>query len=220
MTIRSATYIGTVALLSQLLLAHGCGSNNPSTIAAAGTSGTAGAAAGTPAGGTTGAAGAVAGTPSAGTTGAAGAPNTTPAGGTGGAASAPNTTPAGGTAAITTATSSGGSTGASTGAFDPLCSTLLTAAGAIPTKAGVCTATDSQLLLQDLRAQEHRLQVGNLLGRSLPGAVRLLVPHGYRLLLLQDTVSHRSVLSYYCAASQPTLLGRRLRALQRQWWLQ
>jgi hypothetical protein len=145
MTIRSATYIGTVALLSQLLLAHGCGSNNPSTIAAAGTSGTAGAAAGTPAGGTTGAAGAVAGTPSAGTTGAAGAPNTTPAGGTGGAASAPNTTPAGGTAAITTATSSGGSTGASTGAFDPLCSTLLTAAGAIPTKAGVCTATDSQL---------------------------------------------------------------------------
>jgi len=65
MTIRSATYIGTVALLSQLLLAHGCGSNNPSTIAAAGTSGTAGAAAGTPAGGTTGAAGAVAGTPSA-----------------------------------------------------------------------------------------------------------------------------------------------------------
>jgi len=35
-------------------------------------------------------------------------------------------------------------------------------------------------LLQDLRAQEHRLQVGNLLGRSLPGAVRLLVPHGYR----------------------------------------
>jgi hypothetical protein len=38
--------------------------------------------------------------------------------------------------------------------------------------------------------------------------------------LLQDTVSHRSVLSYYCAASQPTLLGGRLRALQRQWWLQ
>ena len=65
MTIRSATYIGTVALLSQLLLAHGCGSNNPSTIAAAGTTGTAGAAAGTPSAGTTGVAGAMAGTPSA-----------------------------------------------------------------------------------------------------------------------------------------------------------
>jgi len=159
MTIRSATYIGTVALLSQLLLAHGCGSNNPSTIAAAGTTGTADATAGTPSAGTTGVAGATAGTPSAGTTGAAGAlattpaggsggaagaPNTTPTGGTGGAASAPATTSAGGTAAITTATSGGGSTG-STGAFDPLCSTLLTAAGSIPAKAVVCTDADPQL---------------------------------------------------------------------------
>jgi len=147
-----------VALLSQLLLAHGCGSNNPSSIAAAGTTGTAG----TPTAGTTGAAGAMAGTPSAGTTGAAGAPDTTPAGGTGGAAGASDTTPAGGTggaagapdttpaggttaAAGATGTSGGGTTSTSTGAFDPLCSTLLTAAGALPTKAGVCTDADPQL---------------------------------------------------------------------------
>jgi hypothetical protein len=156
MTIRSATYIGTVALLSQLLLAHGCGSNNPSTIGGAGTTGTAG----TPTAGTTGAAGAMAGTPTAGTTGAAGAPASTLAGGTTGAASAPDTTPAGGTSGVagatggtpaggaaagTTATSSGGSTGTSTGAYDPLCSTLLTAASAIPTKGGVCTDADPQL---------------------------------------------------------------------------
>jgi hypothetical protein len=159
MTIRSATCIGTVALLSHLLLAQGCGSNNPSTIGAAGTTGTAGAAGGTPTAGTTGAAGTTAstpaagstatqaGTPAGGTTGAAGAPDTTPAGGTGGAASAPDTTPAGGitAAAGTTGTSSGGTTAASTGAFDPLCSTLLTAANALPTKGGVCTATDPQV---------------------------------------------------------------------------
>jgi len=175
MTIRSATCIGTVALWSQLLLAHGCGSNNPSTIGAAGTSGTAGAAAGTPAAGTTAAAGTMAGTPTAGTMGVAGAsdttpaggtggvasapdttptggtggvasaPNTTPAGGTGGAARAPDTTPTGGTAAGTTGTSGGGSTGASTGTYSPLCSTLLTAAGTVPAKSVVCTATDPQL---------------------------------------------------------------------------
>jgi len=168
MTIRSATYIGTVTLLSQLLLSQGCGSNNPSTTGAAGTTGTAGAmagtpaagstgaAAGTPTAGTSGAAGAMAGTPAAGSTGipnttaaggAAGALDTTPAGGAGGAASAPNTTPSGGTIAVagTTGTSSGGTTAASTGAFDPLCSTLLTAAAALPTKGGVCTATDPQL---------------------------------------------------------------------------
>ena len=170
MTIRSATYIGTVVLLSQLLLAQGCGSNNPSTLGAAGTTGAAGAAAGgttgaagatagTLAGGTTGAAGAMASTPTAGTTGtpattaaggttgAAGAPNTTPAGGAGGETSAPNTTPSGGTTAAAGATgaSSGGTTAAGTGAFDPLCSTLLTAANALPTKGGVCTASDPQL---------------------------------------------------------------------------
>jgi hypothetical protein len=152
MTIRSATYIGTAALLSQLLLAQGCGSNNPSTTGAAGTTGTAGAMAGTPAAGST---GAVAGTPTAGTSGAAGAMAGTPAAGStgtpnttaaGGAAGTPDTTPAGGTiAAAGTTGSSGGTTAASTGAFDPLCSTLLTAAAALPTKGGVCTATDPQL---------------------------------------------------------------------------
>ncbi|HJX66279.1 MAG TPA: hypothetical protein VJ860_20260, partial [Polyangia bacterium] len=69
-----------MALLSQLFFAHGCGSNHPSTIAAAGTTGTASTTGGTPSGGTTGAAGAIAGTPSAGTTAAAGAPDTTPTG--------------------------------------------------------------------------------------------------------------------------------------------
>jgi len=62
-------------------------------------------------------------------------------------------------------------------------------------------------------AQEHRLQVGNLLGRSYQSSQVARSPR-VSTTLLQDTVSHRSVLSYYCAASQPTLLGRRLLLLQ------
>jgi len=166
MTIRSATYIGTVALLSQLLLAHGCGSNNSSTIAAAGTTGTADATAGRRArhDGSGGRHGLHA---SAGTTGAAAPLATTPAGGFrrrsgraktprrpghGGAASAPATTSAGGTAANYDGPSGGGSTG-STGAFRfLLCSTLLTAAGSIPAKAVVCHGTaKSAALLRYLR---------------------------------------------------------------------
>jgi len=146
MTIRSATYIGTVALLSQLLLAHGCGSNNPSTIARRWDERHGGrrcrhARRGYDWRGRR-------------CRGQRRAParlvrqvRRTPRRPVAQAAQPARRTLRRPVAlpAITTATSSGGSTGASTGAFDPLCSTLLTAAGAIPTKAGVCTATDSQL---------------------------------------------------------------------------
>ena len=137
MTIRTVTYIGAAALLSQVLLVHGCGSNNPSTGNT---------------GGTTGAAGATAIAPTGGTTAAAGAPtDTTPTGGTSAAADSSGTTPTGGmtAAAGTTGASSGGTTGAAgapgTGPYQPLCKGLVTAGGAEPAKLVVCTAADPQL---------------------------------------------------------------------------
>ena len=147
MTMRNVT-IGTMALLMQMLLVQGCGSNNPSTTNTGGTTAAAGAT--MPTGGTTAAAGATATTPVGGTTAAAGATASTPTGGTTGAAGATATTPAGGTTAAAGATTTtGGTTGAAgasgTGAFEPLCANLITAAGSSPTKNGVCTATDPPL---------------------------------------------------------------------------
>jgi len=142
MTIRTVAYVGTVALLSQILLVQGCGSNNPAT---GNTGGTPAATTATPTGGTPAATTAT--TPTGGTPAATTA--TTPAGGTTAATTA--TTPAGGTTAAggATVTSSGGTTGAAgasgTGAFEPLCANLITAAGASPTKGGVCTSADPSL---------------------------------------------------------------------------
>ena len=169
MTIRNATYVGIAALLSQVLLVQGCGSNNPSTTPTGGTPATAGATAITPTGGTTAttptggatnAAGATATTstggttaimPTGGTTSAGGAAATAPVGGTTAAGGVTATTPVGGTtaAAGSTGTDSGGTTGAAgtTGAsaFQPLCGNVVTALGVNPTKSGNCTATDPQL---------------------------------------------------------------------------
>jgi hypothetical protein len=53
---------------------------------------------------------------------------------------------AAGTGGSTTpATGAGGATGGGTGTFTPLCADLTTAAGAAPTKNGICTAADPQL---------------------------------------------------------------------------
>ena len=115
MTMRSVAYVGTVALLAQVLLTQGCGSNAPSNQGGAGgVSSTGGTTTVTSTGGTTTA-----------TTGYGGTTATTGAGGT--------TGPDG----------SAGTTG--TTSFDPLCAGLLTAAGLAPTKNGICTADDPQL---------------------------------------------------------------------------
>jgi hypothetical protein len=123
MTIRIATSMGAVALLSQLLI-QGCGSNNPATTAgAAGNTGTPATTDATPVGGST--------TPAT-TLGAAG---TTGAAGSTGGTTTPPSTGAGGAA---------GTTGTST--FQPLCASLLTAAKEAPTKNGICSdPTDPQL---------------------------------------------------------------------------
>lgn len=115
MTMRSVAYVGTVALLAQVLLTQGCGSNDPSTVA--GTGGAASLGGSTSAGGETSAGG---------STSAGGTTGTTPTGGT--------TTGAGGAA---------GATGTTT--FEPLCAGLLTAANVAPTKNGICIDTDPQL---------------------------------------------------------------------------
>ena len=124
MTIRTVAYVGTVVLVSQMVLVQGCGSNNPSTSNTGGTTSTGGVTAPTPTGGTTAA---------------------TPTGGTTAATRTGGTTAAAGT----TGTSSGGTTGAAgasgTGAFEPLCANLTTAAGSNPTKGGVCTSADPLL---------------------------------------------------------------------------
>jgi len=143
MTIRTVAYAGTVALLAQIVLVQGCGSNNPSTSNTGGTPSTGGVA--TPTGGTPSAGGVA--TPTGGTPSTGGV--VTPTGGT------PSTggvvTPTGGTmgTAGATGTSTGGTTAAggttATGAFEPLCANLITAAGSSPTKNGVCTATDPPL---------------------------------------------------------------------------
>jgi hypothetical protein len=136
MTTRTAAYIGTVALLSQMFLLQSCGSNNPSTTAGAG--GTAGT---TPTGGTIGTGGATVAPTTGGTIGTGGA---TVAPATGGTIDAGETTGTsdGGTidAGETTGTSDGG-----TSAFQPVCKGLVTAGGAEPAKGVVCTATDPQL---------------------------------------------------------------------------
>lgn len=118
MTMRSVAYVGTVALLAQVLLTQSCGGgNSPSQ--------TGGAGGVTSTGGTTEVA----------STGGATTLATTGAGGTTTLA----TTGAGGT---TTPATSGVDAG---GTFDPLCAGLLTAAGVAPTKNGICVDTDSQL---------------------------------------------------------------------------
>jgi hypothetical protein len=151
--------------LSQVLLVHGCGSNNPSTGSTGGTTGAAGAVATTPTGGTTAATNTTAATPTGGTTGAAGAAATTPTGGTTGAAGAVATTPTGGTTAGASAstptggaTAAAGTTGAAgaagtTGAagasgtspYQPLCKGLVTVGSAEPAKLVACTDADPQL---------------------------------------------------------------------------
>jgi hypothetical protein len=113
---RTVTYIGAVALLSQVLLVHGCGSNNPSTGSTGGTTGAAGAAATTPTGGTT---------------------DTTSA--AGGSA----TTPTGGATAVAGTTGAAGASGTST--YQPMCKGLVTVGGAEPAKLVVCTDADPQL---------------------------------------------------------------------------
>ena len=113
---RTVTYIGAVALLSQVLLVHGCGSNNPSTSSTGGTTGAAGAAATTPTGGTT---------------------DTTSA--AGGSA----TTPTGGATAVAGTTGAAGASGTST--YQPMCKGLVTVGGAEPAKLVVCTDADPQL---------------------------------------------------------------------------
>jgi len=120
MTMRTVTYIGAVALLSQVLLVHGCGSNNPSTGSTGGTTGAAGAVATTPTGGTT--AGASASTPTGGATGAAGTTGAAGAAGTTGAAGASGTSP-----------------------YQPLCKGLVTVGSAEPAKLVACTDADPQL---------------------------------------------------------------------------
>ena len=128
--------------------ALGCsGSNDPASSPGASTPAAAGAA------NLAGAANTSAGAPSS----TAGAANTS-AGAASSAAGAANTSAGAGGAGTAGAASNGGAsagagTGAGTagapstaGAFTPLCSDVpVTAAGAAPTKAGVCTATDTQV---------------------------------------------------------------------------
>jgi len=125
MTRRSVAYVGTVALLAQALLTQGCGGgNSPSqTGGAGGVISTGGTTNVTSTGGTI--------TGAGGTT----APETTGAGGT----TTPASSGAGGT---TTPATTGVDAG---GTFTPLCSVLLTAAGAAPTKNGICVDADPQL---------------------------------------------------------------------------
>ena len=119
MTTRTVTYFATVALLSQVLLTQGCGSNAPATTA-----------------GTGGASAAIGGTTEPTSTGGASA--------SGGATVATTVASTGGS----TVAAAGGTTGAAgaTGStnFQPLCALLTTAAGVSPTKNGLCTATDPQ----------------------------------------------------------------------------
>jgi hypothetical protein len=167
MTIRTVTYIGVVALLSQVLLVHGCGSNNPSTDNTGGTTAAANTTAATPAGGTTASANTTAATPTGGTiaavnttaatptggtTGAAGAVATTPAGGATAAAGARASTPTGGApaaAGTTGATGAAGTAGAAgasgTSSYQPLCKGLVTVGGAEPAKLVACADADPQL---------------------------------------------------------------------------
>ena len=119
MTMRSVAYVGTVALLAQVFLTQGCGSNAPST-----TDGTGGAAS---LGGSTSAGGSTVVAATGGTT----TPVTTGAGGS----TTPTSTGTGGAA---------GTTGANT--FEPLCAGLLTAANLAPAKNGICSdPADPQL---------------------------------------------------------------------------
>jgi len=136
MTMRSVAYVGTVALLAQVFLTQGCGSNAPSTTGSNGGTTSAGGVIST--GGVTSAGGV---TSTGGVTSAGGSTVVASTGGT--------TTPyTAGTGGSTTpaSTGTGGSAGTTgTGAFDPLCGGLLTAAGPAPTKNGICTADDPQL---------------------------------------------------------------------------
>lgn len=123
MTMRTVTYFGTVALLSQIVWTQGCGSNAPATTAGAGGAPALGGATETTSTGGTSAMGGTVATTTVASTGGSTMPVTTP--GTGGN------------------TGAGGATASS--AFQPLCAGLTTAAGAAPTKNGLCTATDPQL---------------------------------------------------------------------------
>jgi len=236
MTIRSATYIGTVALLSQLLLAHGCGSNNPSTIAAAGddrarrTPRLARRAQARRSGGRHGwhaerRHGRVQRArwpPRRPVAQAAQRARQTPRR-PGHGRRQPVRRPLRRRVALPPLRRPPAAVAAQAlpGLSNPLCSTPAHGCG-VPFQPRLSSAPTAirSFATGTCGPKSVGFKSGNLLGRNLPGAVRLLLPHGNRLLLLQDTVSCRSVLSYYRAASQPTLLGGRLRALQRQWWLQ
>ena len=76
MTMRSVAYVGTVALLAQVVLTQGCGGNNPTTAGTGGVTGTGGTTDVTPSGGTT--------TPATTGTGGTTSPATTGAGGSAG----------------------------------------------------------------------------------------------------------------------------------------
>jgi hypothetical protein len=116
MTMRSVAHVGAVALLAQILMAQGCGGgNSPAT-----TEGTGGV---TSTGGTT-------------------PTTTTPPTSTGGTTTDPSTGTGGTTTPETTGT---GGTPTSAADFQPLCSGLLTAAGAAPTKNGICVDGDPTL---------------------------------------------------------------------------
>lgn len=132
MTTRTATYIGTVALLSQMLLLEGCGSNNPSTTGAGGTTDI------TPTGGAISTGGATLAPATGGIISSGGATVSTLTGGT---------IATGGVAPATGGAIDAGDITADSGtsAFQPLCANLMTAAGSSPTNRGVCVAADPQL---------------------------------------------------------------------------
>lgn len=134
--------IGTVALLSLALGSFGCGSNNPSTstepITGGSTTPATSAAGGSTAITTTPASSAPEGGSTTATTAAGGNSSATTGtkatGGSTGAGGATTTTPTGGTTAST-----------GTGDFSPLCSALVTAGGAVPSKGVNCTDADPAL---------------------------------------------------------------------------
>jgi hypothetical protein len=127
---RSAILVGSLALAISIV---GCGSNDPATSG----------------GGSGGALGFGGVTPPITSTGGS-SPSVTGAGGSAsgaGGATTPATTGAGGSASGTGGTTTPAGTGGSAGSgdFSPLCANLTTAAGAAPTKSGLCTDTDPKL---------------------------------------------------------------------------
>jgi len=150
MKMRSATFVGSLMLVSVAISTLGCGSNTPVTSPGAG--GSTGAGGVTATGGAATGGAATGGAATGGTipvTATGGATTTVPS--TGGSTTGGSTSTTGvqGTGGSTTTTGTGGSTptGGTTGSntFTPSCTGLTTAAGPAPTKAGACTAADPQL---------------------------------------------------------------------------